>query len=216
MKLSNKLPQLTALTLLASISGSTLASNFSTEASATIASQYIWRGFDLNQEDPALQGDFVISHDSGFSLGVWGSNYDFGSDDGVEVDWFANYATSLTDQVSIEVGVTEYTFSGDSDSSTEYYFSVNFSYLTIAYYDDTDLDTNYLSVDLEFELVDNITLALHAGDNDPDNGESNNDYAVGINYSANKQLSLFATYSDNDLNIDGAEDYLVVGASYSF
>lgn len=192
------------------------ANPFSTEASVTLTSQYLFRGFDVNQEDPALQGDFMVNHESGFSFGVWGSNYDFGNDDGVEVDLMASYETAINDSVSLGFGVTQYTYNGDTDSTTEYYISLSLSQFSFSYYNDTDLDTRYFSIDADFELIDKLSLAIHGGRNDPDSGSSNNDYSISLNYSATDNTSLFTTYSDNSLDTKGAENYLFVGASYSF
>lgn len=215
----NKLKKLSlALMTCGAVTSSSLVSAdaFSTESSLTLASQYLFRGFDLSQEDPALQGDVIVNHESGFWFGAWATNYDVGADDGVEVDVLLGYDFSLNDDVSFGVGLTEYTYTGDTDSSTEYYVSVSVSNFSFTYYDDTDLDTSYYSLDAEFDLQSNFSLALHAGKNDPDGGSSNNDYSVTLNYAASDSLSLFATYSDNDLDIDGAEDYFVVGAGYTF
>lgn len=215
-KRSNKFLSVPLIGLLGFTSPLALANDFSTESSVTLASQYLWRGFDLNQEDPALQGDVIVSHDSGFWFGAWASNYDAGIDDGVEVDLMLGYDFSVNEDIDIGVGFTEYTYSGDIDSSSEYYVSVSYSNFSFTFYDDLDLDTKYYSLDAEFELSSDLTLALHAGKNDPDSGGSNNDYSVTLNHATTDNLTLFATYSDNDLNVTGAEDYFIVGASYSF
>jgi len=61
---------------------STIASSavYAGEISANVAltTDYVWRGISQNQEDPALQGGFDYAHDSGFYLGAWAANVNFG------------------------------------------------------------------------------------------------------------------------------------------
>lgn len=216
MKLTTKIIPIAAATIMFGHVDVARGAGFSTEFSTTPTSQYIWRGFDLNQENAALQGDVTVSHDSGFWFGAWGSNYDVGADDGVEIDLLAGYDFAVSDLVSLGVGITEYTFTGDTSSSTEYYASVSVGQFSLTYFDDVDLDATYLSLDAEFELNDEFSLTLHTGEYDVTGVGKNTDWAIGTSYAASESLSLWATYSDNELDVEGAEDYLVIGASFSF
>ena len=137
--------QALVLTMVVGTSFCSHSADFETGASATVASQYLFRGFDLNQEDPTIQGDLTVEHKSGFSGGIWASTYDFGGDDGVELDLFASYAFSISDTVSLSVGFTEYTFSGDSDASTEFSIGVSLGDFGVTFYDDVDLDISYVA-----------------------------------------------------------------------
>ena len=64
-------------------------------ANVTLTSDYVYRGITQTNEDPALQGGFDYSHESGFYLGVWASSLEFQSendfDGGLEVP-----ATAIT------------------------------------------------------------------------------------------------------------------------
>ncbi|WP_444997031.1 TorF family putative porin [Aliikangiella sp. IMCC44359] len=210
-----KQPILAATLLLAATSLTTQAKEFETSASATLVSQYIFRGFDLNQEDPALQGDFTVEHSSGFMFSVWGTNYDVGVDDGVEIDLVGGYSFNLNKDVTLSLGFTEYTYSGDTDSSTEFNIGASIKNFTMTYYSDQDLDVDYLELGYEMPLSPKSSLDFHVGRNSPDNGEDNNDFAVSYSYQINR-AKLFATYSKNDLDVEGAEDYIFAGATYSF
>ncbi|MET1254445.1 TorF family putative porin [Aliikangiella maris] len=201
--------------LLSALSMPLQAQELNLDASATIVSQYIFRGFDLNQEDPAIQGDVVWNHSSGLSLSVWGSNYDFGGDDGLEIDLVAAYSFKVNEMVSINIGLTEYTYSGDTDSSTEFNLGASIRDFTITYYSDQDLDVDYLELNYAMPIDDVSNLDFHVGRNSPDSGEDNNDFAISYSYRI-KQATLFATYSKNDLDVEGAEDYLFAGATYAF
>ena len=57
----------------------------------TAVSDYDFRGITQTAQDPALQGSIDYTHSSGFYLGAWGSNVDFGDccDENVEVDVYA-------------------------------------------------------------------------------------------------------------------------------
>ncbi len=50
-------------------------------ASAALTTDYIWRGVSQTNNDPAIQGSFDLSHESGIYAGVWGSNVEFGDQD---------------------------------------------------------------------------------------------------------------------------------------
>ncbi len=83
------------------------------ELGADVMSKYIWRGFDLYDDDnPALQPSLTYTFgESGFSVNLWGSfalgersmykDYD-------EIDLTLDYAFSLSDQVEMSVGFIQY------------------------------------------------------------------------------------------------------------
>jgi uncharacterized protein (TIGR02001 family) len=79
--------------------------------SATLATDYRFRGFSQNSQNVAVQAGVTVTHESGFYGGFWGSNISFAG--GVEVDYFAGYATSLTEGLGIDVGITWYTYPKD-------------------------------------------------------------------------------------------------------
>ena len=86
----------------------------------------------MSDSDPVIQGDLSVSHDSGFSAGIWGSQYDVVTDDGVELDIILGYETEIGGGFAFNIGLTEYTFTGDTDSSTEYYTGL--TYKTVWFY----------------------------------------------------------------------------------
>ena len=64
----------------------------------TVVSDYDYRGVSQSAKDPALQGsaDYAFG-DSGFAIGAWASNVDWGVDEDVEVDVYASYAKEIND-----------------------------------------------------------------------------------------------------------------------
>lgn len=86
------------------------ASAVDVSASASVASLYLWRGFDLSDGSPAVSGDITIS-EAGFYAGVWGSSGD--DTYGQEVDYYAGFATEAG-PVSIDLSVWNYVYPGSS------------------------------------------------------------------------------------------------------
>lgn len=66
------------------------ASPWSLSGSATLASEYMTRGFSDSDNKPALQGGVVLSHDSGWAAEIWASNVDYNDswEAKVEVDFY--------------------------------------------------------------------------------------------------------------------------------
>ncbi|GAB3369097.1 TorF family putative porin [Spongiibacter taiwanensis] len=77
-------------------------------ASASVASMYLWRGFDLSDGSPAVSGDITYSA-GGFYTGIWGSSGD--DTYGQEVDYYAGFATEVG-PVSVDISVWNYTYTG--------------------------------------------------------------------------------------------------------
>ncbi len=104
-----------------------------------IQSDYVWRGYSQNLEDPSVQGGFDYEDASGFYAGVWGASVDFGGAESTEGDIYLGFANETEGGFSYDVGIIEYTYhggSGASDSNfTEYYvgggvagFSLTYSF----------------------------------------------------------------------------------------
>jgi hypothetical protein len=69
--------------LAASLAGMQTAladSPWSVSANIGAVSNYIWRGVTQTQDGAAVQGGLDVSHESGFSAGVWASNIDWNNE----------------------------------------------------------------------------------------------------------------------------------------
>lgn len=79
--------------------------------SATLVSDYRFRGVGLSGGDIAVQGSFTINHESGIYLGTWASSLEdtplYGE---VEVDIYGGWAGDLTDGLGADVGFTYYAY----------------------------------------------------------------------------------------------------------
>ena len=151
------------------------------EFQADVMSKYIWRGFDLYDDDnPALQPSLTYTFgESGFSVNLWGSfalgersmykDYD-------EIDLTLDYAFSLSDQVEMSVGFIQYGYYfGGKDvyeecATQELYVSAGLPeaflapILTVFY--DVNLGSGLyvlLEASHSFPLSETIDLDLYAG-----------------------------------------------------
>lgn len=100
-----------------------------------VFSKYVLYGITNNTENDGttVQGGFDWSADSGFYLGYWGSNLDYGNlttETGFENDFYGGYAGKAGD-VSYSVGLIQYYYMGVDDSDgLEFVGTVGFGPLT--------------------------------------------------------------------------------------
>ena len=73
-------------------------------ASLGVASNYYFRGVTQTSDNAAVSGSVDYANDSGFYLGTWMSNVDFGRDENgedykadMEVDFYAGFANDIGD-----------------------------------------------------------------------------------------------------------------------
>ncbi|UNU41349.1 hypothetical protein EAO27_00480 [Sphingopyxis sp. YF1] len=83
--------------------------------SATVVSDYRFRGFSQSNEEAAIQGGFTIAHDSGLYAGTWGSSIGFNN--GTEIDVFAGFAKEVSSGLTADVGATLYLYPGASNTT---------------------------------------------------------------------------------------------------
>ena len=85
------------------------------EMSANIAasSNYLFRGVTQTDDAAAVSGGIDYGHESGFYLGTWMSNVDFGGKEDAEVDLYAGFGNDIGDSgVSYDLGVLYYWYPG--------------------------------------------------------------------------------------------------------
>jgi len=92
---------------------------FSLNASATLTTDYRFRGLSLSNKDTALQGSFSINHESGFYLSTWGSSIENYNGAELELDIYGGYAGQIGD-ISTNIGFYAYTYPG-ATANTDYY-----------------------------------------------------------------------------------------------
>lgn len=93
--------------------------------SATITSDYRFRGVSLSGGDPAIQGGITVSHDSGFYVGTWASSIDDGGTDiydDIELDVFGGWSGGLSEALNLDVGLLYYAYPSNAAGFDAEYF----------------------------------------------------------------------------------------------
>ena len=186
----------------------------------TLTSDYDFRGFSQSATDPAIQGSIDFAADSGFYVGAWASNVDFGDDAGVdyEVDVYAGFSGGET--LLWDAGIVYYAYPDESDFNyAEIYGSLGYEWFEgkLWYSNDfggdaTEGDTSaiYAEANATIELPQNFSVLLHAGLSTGDswddvNGDDQIDYSVGVGYTAGN-FDLALKYVDTDRDVEVTDD----------
>jgi uncharacterized protein (TIGR02001 family) len=186
---------LAALGLLAAAT----AANAEVSSTWTLTNDYDFRGFSQSAKDPAVQASLDYAHDSGWYVGAWASNVDFGEDADVdyEVDLYTGFSGGAEDGLGWDVGVVYYTYPDESDFNyLEAYGSLSYDWFKAKLWysndfggDTTDGDTSaiYIEANATFPLPQNFSFTLHAGLSTGDYwddiaGDDVIDYSAGFGY----------------------------------
>lgn len=178
---------------------------------ATLATDYIWRGQSQTNGAGAVQASLDFAHESGVYIGAWGSNVDatdFGGAS-IELDYYVGYGGVITDDISYDLAWATYTYPQGVDATDEVLASVELYGFTVgAKYAYDPSSALYTYVGYGFELPYDIGLGLHYGQTDtkdPLDGvsgdEKYSDWAVTLGKSL-LGLDWALMYSDTDLGSD--------------
>lgn len=151
-------------------------------ASVALTTDYMWRGVSQTNNEPAIQGAFDLSHESGLYVGAWASSYEFGNDATMELDLYAGFANEtdfgglLPFAFGYDAGILRYEYTSAPDADfTEIYFGGsispidNFNLSTYYYYGlkaDHTLPGEYTDIAADYTLPDSLggfTVLGHAG-----------------------------------------------------
>ncbi|KZN50392.1 TorF family putative porin [Pseudoalteromonas luteoviolacea] len=201
------------------------ASEHSVSANAAASSNYFWRGITQSDDGAAVSGGIDYSHDSGFYIGTWASNVDFGdtSSTSYELDFYLGFSGEVK-ALSYDVGYIHYAYpdaAGDIDFGEVYgalgwrNVSLKVSYMTHAQSDSsTEEDMLYVELSAAFPVFTDAELGLHIGNSSGDTvmewtGEDDSymDYGVSLSKDA-YTFGLIKTDLD-------ADDDLKVYVSYA-
>lgn len=192
------------------------------EANVTLASDYIWRGVSQTMNEPAIQGGFDWAHDSGFYLGTWGSNVDYGGPEHLELDYYGGWGTETEGGIAFDVGYIYYDFFDGDASLQEIYGSVGFFGFTLAgsfEVDGLDGSNNYYSLDYGYDFEQGFSLYAGAGRYDlaDENGPAYTHYWAGASAEL-VGLTFDISYhnGDSDFEAFGGSSRGVVSVSKSF
>ena len=136
---------------------------------ASLASDYLFNGISQTDNSAAVQAGVTWSADPGFYLGSWSSNVKLSGAADTELDFYAGYFAQLTPQTSLDLGISQYTYYGNS-SSEQLNYAESYIKLAIA---DTGLklwySNNYFGtgarhyivmLDHTFELSEKLSLLI--------------------------------------------------------
>ena len=138
-------------------------------ANAGITNNYLWRGISQTEDQSAVFGGIDYVDKSGLYVGAWASNVKYGTANS-EVDLYLGYGVNV-DQVSLDVGYLYYGYPGGDDLAfSELYASATWQFATLGYHVLVDSDagddfgaSDYLFVDLAFDVAEDLTLGFHYG-----------------------------------------------------
>jgi uncharacterized protein (TIGR02001 family) len=200
----------------AALTLSAVAAQAEITGTVTALSDYNWRGITQTSQDPALQGSIDYAHDSGFYVGAWASNVDFGDccDEEVEVNIYSGFSGGET--VTWDVGINYYWYPGaDSLDFPEIYVGLGYEWFeTKLWYSNDfgnyDESAFYLEGNGAWELPANFGLNAHIGYSDGDGveaayGQDNYfDWSVGVTYAlGNFELGLSYVDGSDLETLDG-------------
>jgi uncharacterized protein (TIGR02001 family) len=175
----------------------------------TLVSDYDFRGFSQSAKDPALQGsaDYAFG-DSGFAIGAWASNVDFGTgvDADIELDIYASYTGEINDTFSWTAGANFYTYPGSDDAGDYVEIFAGFSAGSFGFKqwftDDMfciGVNAQYTVANYSAALGEKFSLGFHAGYAWGDFWEDAElfDYSVALNYAAGN-FTIFGKFTGTD------------------
>ena len=212
--------------LLIGLLGCTSAALAQVSSTVTLTNDYDFRGISLSAKDPAVQASLDYAHESGFYVGAWASNADFGpgSDVDYEVDLYAGFTGGSEEGLGWEAGIVYYLWPGgqypegsgfDDLDYPEIYAGLTHGMFSgkVWYSNDysaTDEDGFYLEGNVAIPLPANFTLNLHAGYSWGDYwkdliGDESLDYSVGIGYTVG-HFDLGLKYVDTDTDVIVRDD----------
>ncbi|MCP5178471.1 MAG: hypothetical protein H6993_10945 [Pseudomonadales bacterium] len=158
-------------------------------ANATATSNYIWRGLTQTENEAAIQGGLDYSHESGFYIGTWASNVNYGAGDPYSYEHDIYFGWSGTaGEVDWDVGYLYYNY----DSAANFDFGEVYASLGYAGFSlkamvltNTEADevgnqdfgfgkAMYISGDYSFTTGNEIELGAHVGWHDGDFAEAFN------------------------------------------
>ncbi|RBP51436.1 TorF family putative porin [Arenicella xantha] len=215
--MKNSLKAVSASILAAAILAPTAQAEIS--ANVALTSDYVWRGISQNQEDPAIQGGFDYAHDSGFYIGTWGSNVNFGGAS-TELDVYAGWSTELESGVGLDFGIIEYTYHGSDVASdlnfTEYYAGISYAGFGALYSVGDELDDQW-EISYGYDFENGLSLAAAYGDYTL--GDDYQYFSVGGSMEVGGvglDLTFYSTDTELVDDIPDADDRLVFTISKEF
>ena len=197
--------------------------------SLTGATEYVWRGVEQSDGDPAVFGAVNITHGN-FYFGAGAENVDFAGIS-TEYDLWAGWTTGLGDNTTLDLGVVRYGYvdapSGLDLDTVELKAGLSHSFgdfnlgATLMLTDDffaTEESAQHIEINGSKPLSDKWTLSGSIGHQmlEDDTGNYTH-WNLGVSYAAADNVSLDLRYIDSDADYLGgaADERLVFSFSVS-
>lgn len=215
--------------LLASVSAPALAEEaagpIAISGSATVVSDYRFRGISQTDKDFAVQGGFSVAHESGLYASVWGSTIDdyVANEGDQEIDLSVGFKKELNG-FTLDGGVLYYFYPGSQQGGAGFNSDFFEPYLSVAHavgpvtakvtvnyapkqkaleWVNTKEDNLYAGLDLSGAIPSTpVTLTAHLGHNFTRDsylaqGKKYTDWSLGASY-AYKNLTFGVSYVDTN------------------
>lgn len=179
-----------------------------------IGTDYRFRGITQTDEAFTLQGGLDYVHDSGFYMGVWGSNVAFAGS--LELDPYVGFAGSLNSEIDYDVGVLYYGYPNDPSDPEgdfwEFYGSLSWMGLSgsVAYSPDYFAESGkfwYVSGAYDMELPGEFGLGFQIATNIFEgSAEMENDF--GLVGAGSSYLDWSVTLSKAAFGVDWSLSYV--------
>jgi hypothetical protein len=150
------------------------------DASASVATSYLWRGTELGNGDAALAVDLSGSNGA-ISYGLWVSSGD--ALNGTEYDLYASYAGSVG-EIGYSVGYASYNYPATEtgfDDNAEYIYGLSYGPASYTVYDEKGGEGEYTVIGYEAGA-----FSFAYGDNNVDEMPDHFD----VSYAVNDSLTL--------------------------
>jgi uncharacterized protein (TIGR02001 family) len=131
-----------------------------------LTTDYVWRGFSQNSENPSLQGGFDYANGA-FYAGTWAAIVDFGGAN-MELDLYGGFAGETEGGLSWDVGVIGYVYPDADDLDfLEVKAGLGYSFDAVSLggyvYVDPDNETVYFDASAGFAASDALGFDVTAG-----------------------------------------------------
>lgn len=153
-------------------------------ANVGVVSNYFFRGFSETDGGAAVQGGLDWESPTGFYVGTWASNVDFGDGTSYELDLYLGFANELDNGLSYDFGYLYYAYPDAPGSADfgEIYGEFSFGLFSIgaAYVvndsSDSALETGdlYYYAGVDFPLVNEFSLGFLVGRTAFDDSDAEN------------------------------------------
>ncbi len=204
------------------------AANAQVSGSVTLTgtSDYDFRGVSQSSADPVFQGSLDLESESGWYIGVWGSQVDFGPGDGTdsEFDWYAGFA--LGETWVWDAGIVRYSYPDLPEAEyTEVWAGVDYEgaegwsiggkqWYTWDFFGASNTDGYYTELNGSYDTPWwGIGLTAHVGytwgDGPDDLFDTYTDYSIGfIKHWWDDRIETHIRWVDTDLsgNLSGPDD----------